>query len=166
MECHHDLTSATYLKQLQDAPREAWQLWMKSKGLIEGDLPELTSTRTSTFKGRTITSTAGFIPKEKLGGLLKFSGNDGVFVRIPKDVEQDTHKVIWLDGTLDQAWQSVSAVTEHHGMIRPASGKFGLRVEASKLATIQPLLPEGLRTGLNRKPLTVAGLDPTLTRNQ
>eukprot|EP00971_Amphidinium_carterae_P349147 6490865-Amphidinium_carterae.1 len=166
MECHHDLASATYLKQLTDAPNEAWQLWMKSKGLVDGDLPELTSTRTSSFKGRTITSTAGFIPNDKIGGLLKFSGNDGVFVRIPRDVENDTHKVIWLEGTLEQAWRSVSGVTDHHGMIRPASGKYGLRVETSKLETIQAQLPEGLRTSMNKKPVTVAGLDPTLTRNQ
>eukprot|EP00971_Amphidinium_carterae_P350621 6491652-Amphidinium_carterae.1 len=166
LECHHDLSTAAYLKQLQDGPREAWQLWLKSKGLVEGDLPELTSTRTSTYKGRTMTSTAGFLPTDKLGGLLKHSGNDGVFIRVPKDVEASTHQVIWLEGNLEQAWQSVATVTEHRGMIRPASGKYGLRVESTKMDAVKAQLPEELKKGLNRKPITVAGLDPTLTRNQ
>eukprot|EP00971_Amphidinium_carterae_P256935 5100948-Amphidinium_carterae.1 len=166
MELHHDLAAMSYMKQIKDGPREAWKLWLTSKGLVEGDLPELTTTRTSVYKGRTITSTAGFIPAEKMGALLKHSGNDGVFIRIPKDMEQDTHKVIWLEGNLEHAWASVQNVTDHRGLIRPASGKYGLRVETSKLETVQQQLPDNLKAGLNRKACTVAGIDPTLTRNQ
>eukprot|EP00971_Amphidinium_carterae_P347767 6489941-Amphidinium_carterae.1 len=166
LECHHDLSTSAFRAQLESGPKEAWQVWLKSKAMTDADLPELTSTRTSTYKGRTTTSTAGFVPAASLSKLLKQSGHDGVFIRVPKPAEQDLHKVIWLTGSLDEAWQTVKEVTDHCGMIRPSSGKFGLRVEASKMDDVMKVLPEDLQKSVSKHACTIAGLDPTLTRLQ
>eukprot|EP00971_Amphidinium_carterae_P337463 6474275-Amphidinium_carterae.1 len=81
LELHHDEASYLLQEQITTNPRSAWTLWLRGKGVSEKALPELGASRTSTHKGRTITSTPAYVAEEHMTETLQHSGKDGVYLR-------------------------------------------------------------------------------------